>query len=74
MVNGMNSTLSTKETHAIAADLARCDVMMAIGSKAMKKSARSHRAKCFAAIKAANKADGLDKGQTDAELLAELGV
>lgn len=66
--------MSDKETHAIAADLDRCDVMIAIGSEAMKKAARLHRAKCFAAIQAANKADGLDKGQTAAELLAELGA
>lgn len=66
----MNSTLSEEETAAIAADLNRCDVMMAIGSKSMKKEAKSHRAKCFAAIREANKADGLL--QTDEELLAEL--
>ena len=59
---------------AIAADLERCDVMIAIGSKAMKKAARTHRAKCFAAIKAANLADGFDTGQTDEELLADLGI
>ena len=60
--------------NAIAADLERCDVMLAIGSKAMKKAARTHREKCFAAIKAANLADGFDTGQTDEELLADLGV
>ena len=60
--------------NAIAADLERCDVMLAIGSKAMKKAARTHREKCFEAIRAANRADGLDNGQTDEELLAELGV
>ena len=60
--------------NAIAADLERCDVMLAIGSKSMKKAARTHREKCFEAIKAANRADGLDNGQTDEELLADLGV
>ena len=60
--------------NAIAADLERCDVMLAIGSKAMKKAARTHREKCFEAIRAANRADGLDNGQTDEGLLAELGV
>ena len=60
--------------NAIAADLERCDVMLAIGSKAMKKAARTHREKCFEAIRAANQADGLDNGQTDEALLAELGV
>ena len=60
--------------NAIAADLDRCDVMLAIGSKAMKKAARTHREKCFEAIRAANRADGLDNGQTDEGLLAELGV
>ena len=59
---------------AIAADLDRCDVMLAIGSKSMKKAARTHREKCFEAIRAANRADGLDNGQTDEELLADLGV
>lgn len=68
----MNSTLSEKETAAIAADLNRCDVMMAIGSKSMKKRAKLHRAKCFDAIREANKADGLH--QTDEELLAELSA
>ena len=59
---------------AIAADLERCDVMLAIGSKSMKKAARTHREKCFEAIRAANRADGLDNGQTDEGLLTELGV
>ena len=60
--------------NAIAADLERCDVMLAIGSKAMKKAARTHREKCFEAIRAANREDGLDNGQTDEGLLTELGV
>ena len=60
--------------NAIAADLERCDVMIAIGSKSMKKAARTHREKCFEAIRAANRADGLDNGQTDEGLLTELGV
>ena len=60
--------------NAIAADLERCDVMLAIGSKAMKKAARTHREKCFEAIRDANRADGLDNGQTDEGLLTELGV
>ena len=60
--------------NAIAADLERCEVMLAIGSKSMKKAARTHREKCFEAIKAANLADGFDTGQTDEELLADLGV
>ena len=60
--------------NAIAADLDRCDVMLAIGSKAMKKAARTHREKCFEAIRAANRADGLDNGQRDEGVLTELGV
>ena len=67
-------TINEALESAIAADLERCDVMLAIGSKAMKKAARTHREKCFEAIRAANRADGLDNGQTDEGLLAELGV
>ena len=67
-------TINEALESAIAADLERCDVMLAIGSKAMKKAARTHREKCFEAIRAANRADGFDTGQTDEELLAELGV
>ncbi len=66
--------LDEKDTAAMARDLERCDVMAAIGSKTMRRAANRHRKVCFEALRSANKAEGLDRGQGDLELLSELGV
>jgi hypothetical protein len=55
----------------IGADLAKIDLINAIGNKSAKRIARQHRAACFEEIKRMNQEDGLDK-LTDDELLAEL--
>lgn len=56
---------------AIAADLDLCDIGLALTKGARRRQYATHRRACFEAIKAANKADGLDK-MTDDELLREL--
>jgi hypothetical protein len=55
----------------IGADLAKIDLIEAIGTKSAKRAARKHRAACYAELARMNKADGLDT-LTDDELLEEL--
>lgn len=56
---------------AIARDLDLCDLGEAFTRGKTRTQFRRHRKACMAAIKAANKADGLDD-LSDDELLAEL--
>lgn len=56
---------------AMAADLALCDAGLLLTKGPTRRKYAHHRATIFAAIKAMNKADGLDT-LTDDELLAEL--
>ena len=69
-----SAILTPANESSIAHDLARCDVMLAIGSRAMKRAAKAHRAACFKALREANKAEGLSTSQTAKELLEELGA
>jgi antitoxin component HigA of HigAB toxin-antitoxin module len=55
----------------VGADLAKIDLINAIGSKSAKRIAMKHRAACFTEIKRMNQEDGLDN-LADDELLAEL--
>jgi len=55
----------------IGDDLAKIDLIEALGTKSAKLAARKHRAACYAELARMNKADGLD-ALTDDELLEEL--
>jgi hypothetical protein len=62
---------TTATESAIANDLSKIDLILAIGSKSAKRKALTHRKACFAEIKKMNDADKLGK-MTDDELLAQL--
>jgi hypothetical protein len=65
----MNSRTTTEQQ--IGADLAKIDLINAIGTKLAKRIAMKHRAACFTEIKRMNQEDGLGN-LTDDELLSEL--
>jgi len=52
-------------------DLARCDVLEAVGDAKAKRQARKHRAACHAFIRAENAREGLDAMSLE-ELAADL--
>jgi len=58
-------------TASIAKDLDLCDMGIVMTSGKLRKAYVAHRKACFAAVKEANKTDGLDK-MTDDELMAAL--
>lgn len=58
---------------AIARDFDICDLGELLTRGKVRRRYQAQRKACFAAIKAANRADGLDK-LTDEELLAELAA
>jgi hypothetical protein len=62
---------SMTDFQAIAADLDLCDTGLALTKGAIRRKYATHRKACFAAIKDANKADGLDS-LSDDELLDAL--
>ena len=59
--------------NAIAQDLDLCDAGLLLTKGKVRAKYVKHRKACMAAIKEANRADGLDK-MSDDELLAELGA
>lgn len=63
--------MTSQVEKAIAADLDLCDLGLALTKGKARQPFIKQRKACYAAIKAMNKADGLDK-LTDDELLAEL--
>jgi hypothetical protein len=65
--------MSNPTEQAIATDLDLCDMILAFGTRAAKRKARSHRKACFAEIKRLNAADGFDK-LSDDELFAALNA
>lgn len=67
----METTAMSNTERAIANDLAKIDLILAIGSKTSKAKARKHRKACFSEIKKMNAADGMDKMSAD-EILAGL--
>ena len=67
----IEKTMSHQDEQAIAKDLALCDLVAAIGSKAAKRQAKAQRKACFAQIRQWNTTGGV-QGMTDAQLLAEL--
>lgn len=58
----------------IAHDLNICDMGIAFTKGKTRKMHAAHRKACFDQIKRWNEEDGLNKRQSDEELLAELGV
>jgi hypothetical protein len=62
---------TTATESAIANDLSKIDLILAIGSKSAKRKAMTHRKACFAEIKKMNEADKLGT-MADDELLAQL--
>ena len=65
--------LTESDLQAIARDLEACDIGMAMTKGKTRARYAAHAKACYAAIKADNKALGLDK-ISDADLLAELGI
>lgn len=61
----------SEQEKQIAADLAKCDVGMALTKGKLHRQYVKHRKACFAGLAQLNKADGLDC-LSDDELLAEL--
>ena len=57
---------------AIGRDLQKCDLIEALGDDQAKAAATTQRKECFDEIRQMNERDGLNTGQTDEELLAEL--
>ena len=66
-----NDEMKHTDFQYIARDLEFCELGLALTTGPVRRQYAKHRKACYAAIKAANKADGLD-GMSDDELLAEL--